>query len=324
MTIVHDLQECRCFAPAIPFGEQLAAVHVPFDDLLGNAAQERRVRQIAQTGGLSLVIGDTGEGKSGLVSYALSIAHDFLAVTVPVSVPYPAGALPSQIPAMVLNGFARVLATINETAAIEAELAAAGQRPRRRLSGTLTWKGMQLNVGDLLRDRPRTAREQRDAISQATVALREYGLAPVLVLDDTDKWSTGADRLLAGREFFDQCLEALVELELPVVANAHPRYFDETRPPTHFDAVVELPRLQQDGIARILARRVEAATDHQTTAADVFTHEALTTVADVYSQDPSVTIRRIIQIANEALLEADEAGLEHITIGAVQNALAAR
>jgi hypothetical protein len=51
-------------APTIPFGEQLAIVHVPFDDLVGERAHESRVRHVAEAGGLALVVGNTGEGKA--------------------------------------------------------------------------------------------------------------------------------------------------------------------------------------------------------------------------------------------------------------------
>lgn len=107
MTLLDELQHVRCFAPAMPFGEQLAAVHVPFDELSASGAFESRVQRVAAAGGLSVVIGETGEGKSGLVSAALSMFNGWFAIPVPVSVPHPDGARPNQIPGLVLAGLAK-------------------------------------------------------------------------------------------------------------------------------------------------------------------------------------------------------------------------
>jgi Cdc6-like AAA superfamily ATPase len=142
------------------------------------------------------------------------------------------------------------------------------------------------------------------------------------VLDDTDKWASTEERLRAGRRFFDESLAALVELALPVIANAHPRYFDTTGIPAHIDSHVQLPRIPHEAVERILTRRVTVATEDSATARDVFDADALAYISHVYVAE-NTSIRRVIQISSEALVEADEAGLSRITIGAIENALAA-
>lgn len=308
MSLLRGLFESRALAPALPFGEQLAAVHIPFDDLVGGSARETRVATVTDGGGLVIVIGGTGEGKSGLVSAALSITTGRLAVPVPVSVPHPEGATAAQIPGLVLDGMANVLSTFDEAARTQAQVAASGVIPSSWVSGALDIKGVQLNVGDLLRGhRTLVLNEQIDAIHQAAAACRKGGLSPVLVLDDTDKWSRTADRIRAGRAFFDDALDAIVQLGLPVVANAHPKYFERTSDiPDKFDARVLVPRVDAPGLRRILARRIEVATEGAATLDAAFEPAAVDRVAAEYGV-ATVPIRRIVQISNEAVIEAVEA-----------------
>jgi len=119
-----NLVEVRCFAPALVFGGPLAAVHVPFDDLVGQPAYESRIRTVADSDGIALVVGDSGSGKSSMVSSALSIDHGWLAVTVPVSVPLPQGAVAGDIPGLILRGFASALNPLSSSQADRAQQAA--------------------------------------------------------------------------------------------------------------------------------------------------------------------------------------------------------
>lgn len=299
----------------------MAHVDVPFDDLVGDLAHEERVRHVASVGGSALVLGGSGEGKSGLVSSALSVFDGWMAVLIPVSVPHPDGALPNEIPGMVLNGFANVLAAIDRSESARALIAARAVRPRRRWGGTLNLKGLQVTLGDLFRDEPQSGAEQLDAVRQAVVACEDGGLRVVLVLDDTDKWASNDDRLRAGRAFFDQSLGSLLDLGLPVVANAHPRYFEADTVPSQFDAVVRVPRISRHGVvAEILAHRLAVCAEPGPAVGDIFEEDALTAIGDLYER-ADLPLRRVVQNAGEALLEADEAGLERITLGAVEAAV---
>lgn len=326
MTILRTLRAGRCFAPYFPFGHDLAAIHVPFDELLGRPAYETRITQTALAGGVALVVGGTGEGKSALSSFALSLSHGFLPVPVPVSTPHPDGVQKAQIPSLVLSGLALVLAGFDERAAIIAERAAAGLRPRSR-EANVTFKAFNIELGHLLRgrrsERPWTTREERDAIAQAAAATRRFGLSPVLVFDDTDKWASSTNRLRAANDFFGDSLEALLALELPVVVHAHPHYFDQIPQPTYVDVIARVPRVDAAGIGAILDRRIRTTPGSDgSTVAKIFSDPALDALTEIYCSDTSVSLRRIIQIASGALFEADEAGLDQITVGAVENAVA--
>lgn len=126
----------------------------------------------------------------------------------------------------------------------------------------------------------------------------------------------------SGRAFFDESLAVLVEIGLPVVANAHPRYFEDRQLPAHFDARVEVPRLTADGLTRILDRRIGVATEGSASTAHVFDDHAVTAIFRLYV-DERASIRRVIQLVSEALIEAVEAGQDQVGPGAVANAIAA-
>jgi len=316
--MLQSLLAVRAFAPSLPFGEELAAFHVPFDDLVGRRGHESRVSNTAENGGMLLVIGETGHGKSGLSAHQLSIFDGHLAVRVPVSVPHPAGATTAQIPGLVLDGFANALSASDEAAAARAQYASLGRRPPPRIPEA-NIKGLKIAIGDLTRDRPVLRSEQLDAVHQAAQACRDGEVDPVLVLDDTDKWAGNEDRLCAGRSFFDDAASALVELGLPVVAHGHPRYFDGAGP-EYFDAHVEVPRVDGEAVRTILRRRIDVASAGESTVEETFELDAVNRLVDHY-EDERVSIRRVIQIASEALIEAVEAGTQRITIGAVENSL---
>lgn len=321
MSVLADAMEARAFAPAIPFGEALSAVHVPFDHLVG-PGHESRVGRIAEIGGLCLVIGDTGHGKSALVSWALSMERGCLAVPVPVSVPHPEGATAGLVPSLVLDGMANALAPIDDAAATAAQTAADRLVAPSRFGGAVDLRGMKFAVGNLLAHHRRmTDREQIDAIHQAGQAITQGGLRPVLVLDDTDKWVGTEERVRAGRSFFDDAVSALVDLELPVVANAHPRYFTD-HVPDRFDVHFRVPPVGAAGVTTILERRVTVATAGADSLGELFTPEAITLVGNFYERG-TTSIRNVLRLANEAVIEAVEAGLDVVTVGAVEAAIAA-
>jgi len=175
-------------------------------------------------------------------------------------------------------------------------------------------------IGDLFQNLPSSAAAQRDAISQAAAACAGNGLRVALVLDDTDKWASTEDRVRVGRRFFDEALNALVDVGLPVVANAHPRYFVGGAVPDRVDTVIRVPRVSEIAIGRILARRVESATDEALSIEHVIEDNAIGAIARIYASSETMPLRRMLQIVSEALLIAAESNLDRITIGAVEAA----
>ncbi|MBK5224059.1 MAG: hypothetical protein JJE52_14535 [Acidimicrobiia bacterium] len=316
MTALEVLQQARAFAPSVVF-EDLAVVHVPFDQLTDSEAHEERVAKTARTDGMVLVIGRSGEGKSALTSWALNLDSGLLAIPVPVSVPHPHGASASLIPSLVLDGISNAITPLEERVKMDVIAAAAGQRTPRRVDASIDIKGLKVNIGDLLKTLPPGHRERLDAIRQADTEIRSQDLIPVLVLDDTDKWTGG--RVAQGKAFFEECLSALAELRMPIVALAHPQYFDHARLPEHFDVWVGVPRLDPSGIRAILAQRITRV-DKATSIEDVFAETAIERITQHYIDDEA-SIRRVIQLAGESLIEAVEAVEARITEGAVENAL---
>ncbi len=325
MSLLSDLSAARAFRPGVTFGDELAAVHVPFDELTGQRSYEHRLTQKALEGSLVLVVGHPGQGKSGLSSCALSSASGLLPVPVPVSVPHPDGAVGDELRGLVLRGLASQLAVLDPPAAELTQLAATGRRPRLKapVRATVNLAILRVDLARQLDTAPLTGREQVDHVQQAFRILRNGGLLPVLVLDDTDKWASG-DRLDHGRAFFDGAARALLDLDVPLVAHAHPQYFQGHAAPDWFDTTITVPQLSGGHIGRILERRVIVATEGVDGLGDVFEEDAVARLAEWFDGTSRQSIRSVISLAADALTEAVDATSDRIGVGAVESALALR
>lgn len=69
--LIAALRSEAAFDPT-PLPEDLAALHVPFDQLLGDERVERGLRDAARAAERIAVVGAMGSGKSSVLSYALT------------------------------------------------------------------------------------------------------------------------------------------------------------------------------------------------------------------------------------------------------------
>ena len=74
MTLTLATLRDRYVFESTPQRHNLAALHVPFDHLVGNERTEARLRGAVQRNESSAVIGASGSGKSSLIAHVLSPA----------------------------------------------------------------------------------------------------------------------------------------------------------------------------------------------------------------------------------------------------------
>lgn len=74
--LIETLRAAAAF-DATPLPEDLAALHVPFDDLLGEAKTENELQKAAEAGGRIALVGAMGAGKSSVLAYALTPSAGF-------------------------------------------------------------------------------------------------------------------------------------------------------------------------------------------------------------------------------------------------------
>ena len=312
------LQQAQVFRPD-PDYAQLAAVHLPYDDLTGRRRTEAIVRQAAAAGRPVAVVGERGSGKSSVLAYALTGDGGLPDGFAPYAVPFRGERLEVVTD---LHRFLRLLVTrmckdagiVVDEARRRGALAASGEIQQSRLDhelgarlGLPAWLlDVGLSYGITQGANTFTETFGDDALAAANDlldALREAGRAPYLVLDDSDALlrTLGSDRLAAAAGFFDAVLEPLLQgLECGVAVAVQPEYetlagWDAMR--DRFEAVVHVPALPApaETVPRILARRLE----RRGASLAVFEPGAVERLARYYQMRGRV--RTLLRVATVAL-----------------------
>ena len=118
--LIEALRAAAAF-DATPLPEDLAALHVPFDDLLGEERTERELRKAAEASGRIALVGAMGAGKSSVLSYALTPSEGFA--------PLPISVAPESDETVTDPGrFAQHVVRVISTWAAEAEMLSSEQR----------------------------------------------------------------------------------------------------------------------------------------------------------------------------------------------------
>ncbi len=323
--------------------EQLAAFHVPFDELLGGAEVESELAHWLTRRGRVTLIGPSGSGKSSALAWALS--HNAPESVIPLRIPV---ALADDDTIQSTAGFARhlihrVLAAARlgdkESHEIRTRSADVARRrePERRRSARV---GLRAGFsGELAREVSRAGDEFEEQIDAGEVVealqrlvelfrAREHD--PVLVLDDTDTWIArphDAHPAQLANAFFSRNVRMLVsEIDCGFAVAVHTSYL-------HLPAYREVaPRLEQirvpqlpnpaSNLATILTRRLEASgLGHQLD--DVFAPAAIAALARLYEDLPDVR-RAIATAAGAVRLTLEDNELERVTPAAVRAAAAER
>ena len=319
-----------------PSFSDLGVYHVPFDTITATTRVEARLAAGATRGERIALIAPSGSGKSSVVSHVLGPTAEGVApIVVPVHSLDIGVTSPGRIADELLVLLSRYAEQVGALDTDNDPTTATGATRRithshRRSSGVGLAVGWLR--GDLARDvrrqtqteQPITLGEKTEVLSLALERIRSDDLQPVIVFDDTDRWTSGGDAsTVAG--FFSDVIRWLTELPGSLVVATHSRYFDHGVPRAalleFLDTPVEIPRVPDaEMLATILDRRislnVEDTDHHGAGLPDAVTENAVDALFSTYTDGSS--LRQVLQIAHIALTEATnadakEVNADHIT-----------
>lgn len=311
---IQELADAHAFN-ARPHSRSQRQVYVPFGDLFEQPSVERRVSDLARAGGRVGVVGRTGSGKSSLLEYTLT-RDPFARIAVPVSVDDDRVA---REPRLFARHLVRALCRYGEQSARAEQderirAVAAGTAPEDREPGLLRGEAAFEFAGASSRvDANLPAAELVQEAERLFDLLRGAGLQPVLVVDDSDKWLSGASESMIDA-FFGRVLPWVAELGVAIVVALQPAPYLKSS--AYLDAraagvperEIEMPVLQvPEHLGRILARRIEVAGVDEP-AAGIFTPEAIEVLFAYYSGPAETSLRKTLNAANCAVDLAAEAG----------------
>lgn len=343
--LIEVLRAAAAF-DATPLPEDLAALHVPFDDLLGDEKTERELRKAAEASGRIALVGAMGAGKSSVLSYALTPSEGFA--------PIPISVAPESDETVTDPGrFAQHVVRVISTWAAEVEMLTPEQRDellRSVAEGRVmsarskqTHAGLSLQLpwivkGELARDIKRdlapaveverSAVEYLDALKRLMRLIRTIELQPVLIIDDSDRWlRRGEPRPDIVGAFFGRIVRELAELETSLAIAVHEHYIslDEYRDNTVgvINTRIDVPELTEEGqLTRILDHRVQVMGGGEASA-EILDAEGLARLWQFYADECGRSLRKTLQIAHTALSEAARAEADHVGLALIESSIAA-
>lgn len=343
--LIETLRAVAAF-DATPLPEDLAALHVPFDELLGEEKTERELRKAAEASGRIALVGAMGSGKSSVLSYALTPAEGFA--------PIPISVAPETDETVSDPGrFAQHVVRVVSAWAAEVEMLSVGQRDellrsiaqrramptrsiqtRAGLSIQLPWLAKGEFARDVKRELApaveveRSAVEYLDSLKRLMRLIRTIELQPVLIIDDSDRWlRRGEPRLDIVGAFFGRIVRTLAELETSLTIAVHENYLDlaEYRDNTVgvINTRIDVPALtEKDQLARILDHRVQVV-GVDDGSADIFTADGLARLWRFYKAECGCSLRKTLQIAHTALSEAARDQADRVGLALIESSIAA-
>jgi len=343
--LIETLRAAAAF-DATPLPEDLAALHVPFDDLLGEAKTENELQKAAEAGGRIALVGAMGAGKSSVLAYALTPAAGFA--------PLPISVAPESDETVTDPGrFAQHVVRVISTWAAEVEMLDEEQRDEllrsvakerimpARSTGTHAGLSVQLPwlaKGEVARDVKRelapaveverSAVEYLDALKRLMRLIRTIELRPVLVIDDSDRWlRRGEPRPDIVGAFFGRIVRELAELETGLAIAVHEHYLQlgEYRSNTVgvINTRIDVPKLTEEGqLACILDHRVQLVEEGGNAAA-ILDADGLARLWRFYADECGQSLRKTLQIAHTALSEAARSEAERVGLALIESSIAA-
>ena len=343
--LIPALRREAAFDPT-PLPEDLAALHVPFDELHGTERVERALADAAAAADRIALIGAMGSGKSSVLSYTLTPTRGFAGL--PISV-----APESDDTVSDPGAFAQHVVRVITTWAAEVELLSGEQRDEllravtdervllSRSKRTQVGVAVQLPWllrGELARDvrrelEPagelrRSAVEHLQALKRLTRLIRAIELEPLLVIDDSDRWlRRGEPRADIIAAFFGRVVRELAQLEIGFAVAVHENYVElpeyREAAPGVLSARVNVPRLSgAEQLERIIDHRVQAFTGEKR-GTEILERDALERLWEFYKADANQSLRTTLQILHTAVTEAALGEHESVSAGLIEAAIAA-
>jgi hypothetical protein len=327
------LRDHGAFDPA-PRNAELHDMHVPFDQLSGSRSCEQALLAGLLAGDRIALLGASGAGKSSVVAHTLGpLVEGIFPITVPV---YPE---PAKVVGNTTEFVAHLVRTISRMlAGGRSSLARPAQQIERRATGvTDRTRSHRFTAGfqtagigpELAYELERAVNEPAPTAGQVLDQGRQIldlvagdGLVPILILDDTDRWSVAARPEIAQirRDFFLTVPRLLAEdLGAPAVIAVHPEYLQDPgyqAAQGFLTSTIRVPPVPSAAaVGTVLGRRVELARGAETAISEVLTADALEVLYAHYSAWPSNIRRNILLPAHSALSLALDDGVDLIDEG---------
>lgn len=332
--LVEQLFSAHAFDPML-LDVDMREYHVPFDELTGTKSVESHLRTAVSKYERVALTGYPGSGKTSVARFSLDPPPDQIApIWVPVA--YKSDGVTRE-PML----FAQYLVEVILDTADAVQRMPSKQRDALLAGATsdirLPTEARRLGLGAAIRpwifqgnialDITRTAgggslpRSEESVLNLANDiigAIKAYGLAPILVMDDTDRLigRDKADEVIPA--FFGNVLRAVVEhLHAGIVVAAHPFYLDRPDYRRHTTGLIErhiqIPQLETAAaLAAIFKPRI-AFVSKEHDASDVFDPDALDGLFAAYASQAERSIRSALAVAHAALGRAETAGANTIT-----------
>lgn len=335
MSSEHLLSLARedAFRPTGRF-DLLAGDHVPFDELTGQARYEAQlIRTIAGPGGLCVVFGASGSGKTSLISWVChQLPESHFALRVPVAALEDPGDV-KVLAGSVIVSAERTTADLTDEQRDDLTRTAADRITRERQPAA---RGGTIGGGPIpaaLRYDLGALREafQRDGLPVdrlhgldrlvSVFTAREKQL--VLVLEDTDAM-TGGPGAQAER-FLGAILTLTRELDAPIIVAVQDHHrgpaYDRLR---QAGREVVIPHLADaaDALRRIVAHRLHRAELDGVPVSDILDDEGITALVSVYD-DSGGNLRQILAVLQFALDHAADERAELLTFPHIRHGIQA-
>ncbi|MCY4458106.1 MAG: hypothetical protein OXB90_09215 [Acidimicrobiaceae bacterium] len=318
---------------ATPQFNDVGIYHVPFESMSTGTPVERRFRDGALRGERIALIGDSGCGKTSLVSYVLGPTAESVApILVPVHSLEHDATKENLIADMIISQLTRLAREIgypttdtNDTIGQRRHVTRVNRRSRGLSVQPPGWMA-SAGVAEQIEKQttttePNTLADKIEVIHQCLQPIHRDGLMPVFVFDDTDRWTAAAEETIVSG-FFGNAIRWLADLQASVVVATHTRYLESTTQNSNLlmflDTKVELPRIPSvDQLARILHQRVQIhlgptnGDDSTWRLEDVVESSAIEELYRQYERGSS--LRKVIQFAHMALVETVDANKDTIT-----------
>lgn len=319
---------------------QLEDLFVPFQELVG-VEVEGRLRTLALEARRVAVIGPSGCGKSSLSGYVTRV-RPFASIEIPVNSD-PEVARDEKlfgqhlVRAIRRWGEAHGAIDPEDVKRAKAEASDREERPGGRsttkygggadfvvikadLGRELAEEGAKINLTIPTTEVAAVARRMLDFV-------RYREITPVIVVDDSDRWLSDADKDTVD-VFFGRILRWVAALDTAVIVAVHEGYqsapgYKQARGEGWVEEEIWLPALAEPGqLGQILGKRIDHATGRRLD--EVFEESAVEELFRYYQGDGKLSLRRTLTVSQEAARQAakdPEAKL--ITSGATRAAIAA-